>query len=311
MKDKTSFAEDNRNRFAGIASDCYVCVMDQVRSAARFAELNNEQTGRVIALAEAVLEKSKTAPVLVQHVIRQVADAIIQERGESPEFDIYAKVKEKSNTLSLACAERLHKKIDDSSSGFEAGLQIAAAGNIIDFGAKDHGALDLVGELQSLTEIPFARYDITPLEESLERAATLLYICDNSGEIVFDMIFIKEILHLYPGLKITAALRDKPIINDATMKDARTVGLDRLVAAISSGSVYPGTVLPETTREFRQLFAAADVVLAKGQGNLETLLPSADTRLFFLLRIKCEYMASLTRVEKGSLVLMQGGPSHF
>ncbi len=306
MKDKTSFAEGDRNRFDGIASDCYACVLDQVRSAACFAELTDAQTGRVITLAEAVLEKSKTTPVLVQHVIRQVADAIIQERGESLDFDIYARVKETSNTLSLACVERLQKKIDASASPLEAGLQVAAAGNIIDFGAKDHGALDLEKELQGLTEIPFARYDIDPLKKALERAATILYICDNAGEIVFDMLFIKEIQRLYPGLQIVAAFRDRPIINDATLADARAVGLDRLAASISSGSVYPGTVLPETTREFRQLFDDADVMIAKGQGNLETLRPHADKRLFFLLRIKCEYMAALTQVAKGSLVLMQG-----
>jgi uncharacterized protein with ATP-grasp and redox domains len=306
MKVKPRFAEGDRNRFAGIASDCYACVMDQVRSAACFAELTDAQTRRVSVLAEAMLEKSKTTPVLVQHVIRQVADAIIQEREESPDFDIYARVKETSNTLSLSCAEGLQKKIDASASPLEAGLQAAAAGNIIDFGAKDHGALDLEKELQGLTEIPFARYDVDPLKKALERAATLLYICDNAGEIVFDMLFIKEIQRLYPVLEIVAALREKPIINDATLIDARTVGLDRLVAVISSGSVYPGTVLPETTREFQQLFAAADVILSKGQGNLETLLPSADNRLFFLLRIKCEYMAALTGVVKGSLVLIQG-----
>ncbi len=306
MKDMPSFAEGDRNRFAGIASDCYACVLDQVRSAACFAELTDAQTGRVVARAEAVLKKSRTTPVLVQHVIRQVADAIIQERGESPDFDIYARVKETSNTLSLACVERLQKKIDASASPLEAGLQVAAAGNIIDFGAKDHGALDLEEELQGLTEIPFARYDIDPLKKALEGATTLLYICDNAGEIVFDMLFIKEIQRFYPGLQIVAALRGRPIINDATLADARSVGLDRLVATISSGSVYPGTVLPETTRAFRQLFDGADVMIAKGQGNLETLLPFADNRLFFLLRIKCAYMAALTREDKGSLVLMRG-----
>jgi len=306
MKDKISPTAGSGNRFAGIASDCYACVIEQVRSAARFAELTDAQTRRVIALAEAVLEKSKTTPILVQHVIRRVTDAIIQERGKSPGFDIYAGVKKTSNTLALDCAEGLRKTIAAGDSPFEAGLQVAAAGNIIDFGAKNHGALDLAKELQSLTEIPFARYDIDPFIKAIKGAATLLYICDNSGEIVFDMLFIDEIRRLYPGLKIVAALRDRPIINDATLADARAVGLDLLVDTISSGSVYPGTVLSESTRAFRDLFASADVMLAKGQGNLETLLPHADERLFFLLRIKCEYMAALTRVEKGSLVLMQG-----
>ncbi|RLD37498.1 MAG: hypothetical protein DRI83_03855, partial [Bacteroidetes bacterium] len=69
---------------------------------------------------------------------------------------------------------------------------------------------------------------------------------------------------------------------------------------------YPGTILPETTKEFQELFASADVMLSKGQGNFETLLPLSDKRLFFLLRIKCEYMASLSEVKQDNLVLMQG-----
>jgi hypothetical protein len=102
-----------------------------------------------------------------------------------------------------------------------------------------------------------------------------------------------------------AALRDKPIINDATLADAEAVGLDRLVTTLSSGSVYPGTILSETTEKFQNVYACADVVLSKGQGNFETLLPVADRRVFFLLRVKCDYMAALSQVEKDSLVLMQ------
>ncbi|MBE9478688.1 MAG: DUF89 family protein, partial [Chloroflexi bacterium] len=295
-----------KKRFSGIASDCYSCVLNQARSAARFGELNDEQTKRVIAVAKAGLEKSKTTPLLVQHIIRRVADTVIQERGEPQDFDIYADVKEKSNILSLAYAERFQKKIDGSESPFETGLQIAAAGNIIDFGAINQGPFDLTKELQSLNKIPFAHYDIEPFKRALDDASTLLYICDNSGEIVFDMLFIKELQRECPNLQIVAALRDKPIINDATLEDAKAVGLDRLVTTISSGSVYPGTILPETTEEFQKLFTSADVILSKGQGNFETLLPIADKRLFFLLRIKCEYMAALSKVSKDNLVLIQG-----
>jgi len=297
---------ENKKHFTGIASDCYSCVINQARSAARFGELNEEQTRRVINVAKAGLEKSKTTPLLVQHIIRRVADTVIQERGESQDFDIYADVKEKSNILSLAYAERFQKKIDGSESPFETGIQIAAAGNIIDFGAVNRGPIDLTKELQSLNKIPFAHYDIEPFKRALDDASTLLYICDNCGEIVFDMLFIKEVQREYPNLQIVAALRDKPIINDATLEDAKAVGLDRHVTTISSGSVYPGTILPETTDEFQKLFASADVILSKGQGNFETLLPIADRRLFFLLRIKCEYMAALSKVSKDNLVLIQG-----
>ncbi|MCK5764827.1 MAG: DUF89 family protein [Bacteroidales bacterium] len=289
-----------------VPPECYPCVINQARSAARFAELTEEQASRVVTIAGAELEKSETSPVLVQHIVRRVADAVIQELGESQDFDIYAEVKQKSNTLSLAYAEKFQKKIDASDSPFETALQIAAAGNIIDFGAKNHASINLNKELQSLDKTPFARYDIEAFKKALNGASTLLYICDNSGEIVFDMLFIKELQREYPDLQIVAALRDKPIINDATLKDAKAIGLDRLVTAISSGSVYPGTILPETTKEFQELYASADVMLSKGQGNFETLLPWADKRLFFLLRIKCEYMAALSEVKQDNLVLMQG-----
>ena len=167
-------------------------------------------------------------------------------------------------------------------------------------------SLNLDEELHLLDKIPFARYDLETFRETLKAASLLLDICDNSGEIVFDMLFIKEIERVCPNLKIIAAVRGKPIINDATLKDAKVVGLDRLVETISSGSVYPGTILPETTEEFQRLYTSADLILAKGQGNFETLLPIADQRLFFLSRIKCEYIASLAKVQKDNLVLMQG-----
>ena len=292
---------------SSIAADCHPCVIDQTRSACRFAELTEEQTERIINVAKAGLEKSKKVPLLTQHIVRYVADAIIQERGESLDFDIYAEVKKKSNLLSLSYAKSFQKKIDASASPLETGMQIAAAGNIIDFGAKGRDSLNLDEELQLLDKIPFAHYDLEIFKEMLGNASLLLYICDNSGEIVFDMLFIKEMKREYPNLEIVATVRGKPIINDATLKDAKEIGLDRVVRTISSGSVYPGTILPETTEAFQRLYASADVILAKGQGNFETLLPISDKRLFFLLRIKCDYMASLAKVQKDNLVLMQGG----
>ncbi|MCD4688896.1 MAG: ARMT1-like domain-containing protein [Desulfuromonadaceae bacterium] len=297
--------ENQNKRPAGIAPDCFSCVVNQALSASHFAGLSEEQTQRIVEVAEAGLEESKSTSILVQHVVRRVADAIIKAKGESSSFDIYAEIKQKSNLLSLDYAESLQEKIDTSVSPFETGLQIAAAGNIIDFGSRDHTSLDLDKELRSLATVPFTRYDLAALRESLKTASMLLYLCDNSGEIVFDMLFIKQLQREYPDLEIVAALRDSPIINDATLVDAKTVGLDRLVTTISSGSIYPGTILTETTVEFQNIYASADVILSKGQGNFETLLPLADGRIFFLLRIKCDYMATLSQVERDSLVLIQ------
>lgn len=297
----------HNSRLYGIASDCYGCVLRQARAASQLTGLTAEQEGKVLSVAKKWLERSKTEPLLVQHVIRKLEDEIIRQSGETSEFDIYAEVKKRSNQCALAYAEQCRRKIAADDDSFAVGIQMAAAGNIIDFGAKGQNTIDVEKELEGLTETAFSRYDSHSFQNELAGASLLLYLCDNCGEIVFDMLFIELLKKLFPDLEIIAALRQRPTINDATLADAREIGLDRLVRTISSGSVYPGTVIDETTDEFRNIFKAADVILAKGQGNFETLLPLEDERLFFLLRIKCEYMAGLAGVEEGSLVLMRNG----
>jgi damage-control phosphatase, subfamily I len=288
----------------GIALDCHPCSIDQARGASRMAGLNAEETEQIIAVADNSLKESKTTALLVQHIVRRIADAIIQLKKESPDYDIYSLIKEESNRLAQNSKDRFQDIIDKSVSPLEKAIQISAAANIIDFGANH--SVDVENELLSLTEVPFNHYDIDAFRETLSESETLLYLCDNCGEIVFDMPLIREIQKEYPQVQITAVFREKPIINDATLADAQAVGFTSLVPCISSGSVYPGTVLSETSDEFKALYKSADMIISKGQGNYETLLPIADKRTFFLLRIKCEYMALLSNVGEGNLVLMQG-----
>jgi uncharacterized protein with ATP-grasp and redox domains len=199
------------------------------------------------------------------------------------------------------------EKIAASPSPLEEAVKLAAAGNIIDFGAKGHGDLDIEQELASIDQRGFGIYDYDEFFGRLSRADNLLYLCDNAGEIVLDSMFIQEIQKAFPFLQITCAVRERPIINDAILRDAEDVGLDRVATVISSGSVYPGTILAETSDAFQELFENADLVISKGQGNFETLLGTDTDRIFFLLRIKCGMMAGLAGTEKGNLVLMQSG----
>lgn len=294
------------NKLNGIAEVCHPCIIKQARSAAAFAKLDDHHAEDIVRFAENSIEESKRKPIVVQHIVRRVADEIISKLGENDDHDIYFDVKKLSNDLALKYAGEFRKKVSSASSPVEAGLKLAAAGNIIDFGAKSLGSINIEEELKKLEETKFERYDIESFKFNLKNAENMLYLLDNSGEIVFDMMFIEELQKVYPDLEITAALREKPIINDATLEDAGYIGLDKKVKCISSGSVYPGTILDETNDEFMKYYNSADVILSKGQGNFETLLPEAEERLFFLLRIKCDYMAELSGVEKNNLVLMQG-----
>ncbi len=281
-------------------------MLDQARSAARFANLSESQTERIISVAQEGIDRSETDNLTVQHVIRIIANTIISELNERSDFDIYKKVKVLSNNIALSYVEQLNGQIRSSESPIEQAIKISAGGNIIDFGAKSHGKIDIDQEIQNIDQVTFARYDFRQFRNRLNSAKSVLFICDNSGEIVFDMVLISELKRQLPHLEITASVRHHPIINDATLEDARAIGLDSLVNVISSGSIYPGTILAETTEEFKGLFNSVDLIISKGQGNLETLLPVADERLFFLLRVKCDQIAKVSGVEKGNLVLMQG-----
>ncbi len=107
--------------------------------------------------------------------------------------------------------------------------------------------------------------------EELSDARSLVYLTDNCGEIVLDKIAVKMLQKLYPHLSITVIVRGEPVVNDATMEDAAMCGLTELVPVIGNGSRVGGTWLPDISEEARQLLDRADVIIAKGQGNFETL----------------------------------------
>ena len=244
--------------------------------------------------------------VVVQHVVRKVTDEIIEMMDEPSNFDPYKTIKTHSNDIALAYYRKFKTKIKASDAPLQTAIKIAAAGNIIDFGAKSQIDLDIEKELGSIDRRGFGIYDYDAFYKRLSAARTLLYICDNSGEIVLDKILVEEIKEAFPSLDIICAMREKPIINDALLDDAHYVGLDRVATVISSGSVYPGTILEETSCAFRKLFDKSDLIISKGQGNFETLLDQGCEKMFFILRIKCELMARLCNTRQGNLVLMQG-----
>ncbi|NTV21630.1 MAG: protein-glutamate O-methyltransferase family protein [Chlorobium limicola] len=294
----------NSNR--RIAAICYPCIFEQLHSLARVTGLDEEEGKMLFEHSMRHLLATHGEGLVVQHIIRSATDRAIALSGKGVDYDPYGAIKKQSNDIARQFAGGFRNKIRHSSEPLRDAVKIAAAGNIIDFGAKRHGSLDIEMELSSIDERAFGRFDFAEFSGRLKLAGKLLYICDNAGEIVFDRLFIEEIRRSNPGLEVTCAVRALPIINDAVLADAHDAGLFDVAEVVSSGSVYPGTLFSETSDEFRGLFDNADVIISKGQGNFETLLDVADERLFFILRIKCDQMAKLSRVAKGELVLMQG-----
>ena len=289
-----------------ISTECYPCIFQQLLSIATLMKLNEADKKSLFEKSMQYLLETHGDGILVQHILRKATDTLIDMMNKPSDFDPYRAIKTRSNDIALKYCQVFKEKIRESSSPLQTAVKIAAAGNIIDFGVKNYDDLVIEEELGLIDQRGFGIYNYDEFFKQLSTASTLLYICDNSGEIVLDKIFIEEIRKSFPSLDIICALREKPIINDAVLNDALYVGLDQVATVISSGSVYPGTILEETSCEFRKIFNKSDFIISKGQGNFETLLDTATEKMFFILRIKCELMARLSNTRRGNLVLMQG-----
>jgi damage-control phosphatase, subfamily I len=211
--------------------------------------------------------------------------------------DPYIEVKKQSNDLVLEMYPALKKLLLESENPFETALRLAIAGNIIDFAVGDH--YNLEATIQKVLKSGFAIDHSSELRSVLSEAKSVLYLGDNAGEIVFDKLLIETIMH--PNL--TYVVRGAPVINDATMDDAIYVGMDSVADVISSGYDAPSTILEKCSEEFQQLFLKADVIISKGQGNLEGLLDKTKKEIFFLLMVKCDVIAEALHVKKGDFVV--------
>lgn len=148
-----------------------------------------------------------------------------------------------------------------------------------------------------------ADFDCRQLEafkEAVSQAERILFLADNAGEIAFDRLLIE----LLPTEKVTVAVKGKPVINDATLEDARMTGLTDLVEVVDNGSDAPGTILASCSQAFRDRFEKAYLVIAKGQGNYESLSDS-DKDIFFILKVKCPVIAQGLHCAAGSMILQR------
>ncbi len=212
--------------------------------------------------------------------------------------DLYKKEKKEYNTLLLSLEEEIREIINISENPFQTALRYALAGNIIDFGPPRQ--FDIYKALSSaVTKEPTIDHSRLLLE-ALENASTVLYLGDNAGEIVLDKLFIETIRH--PNLYF--AVRGGNIINDVTTKDANTVGMTNIAKVISNGYCAPSTMVDRCSEAFRKIYHEADLIISKGQGNLEGLIDETNKSIFFLLMIKCKVMAELTGAKEGDAIIL-------
>ena len=203
--------------------------------------------------------------------------------------DRFAGEKELSNRYVLERFDRIKEMVRSAPDPLYAGLQAAILGNYIDFSAlQGEVSFEKLDEmLDILHTIDVDKTMFARLRADLEQAKELLYLTDNAGEIGFDRVFLEVIRDSYPQLAITVCVRGGPTQNDATRADAQVVGMPFPV--IDNGTRIPGTVLELASEDLKKALAKADVTIAKGQANVETLLDTGHGyNIYYAFLVKCK-----------------------
>ena len=274
--------------------DCYPCFLRQALSAARRVAADDVQQHAIMEQTLGFLQAlppGKTPPEIGYAVHRLVRAAM----GNS---DPYRDLKAHSTRAALALYPCLKSLVAESADPLETAVRLSIAGNIIDFALSDELA-DLEATVERILAAPLAVDDLAALRAALDAADRVLYLADNAGETVFDRVLIEAL-----ALPVTYAVKGGPTLNDATREDALAAGLEMCATIIDNGSAAPGTILSLCSEDFRQTYAAAPLVIAKGQANYETL-SAAGPRVFCLLQVKCPVIGRDLGAPVGSPIVRQ------
>jgi uncharacterized protein with ATP-grasp and redox domains len=277
--------------------DCIPCFVRQALDAARLAtddkKIHEQVLRKVLALAKD-LDMSQSPPVIGQKIHRLIRELVGTE-------DPYRDVKMRFNNLALRLYPKMRTHIIESENMLEKAIRLAIAGNIIDFGVNSKlRESELEKAISECFAAEFTDMQLGPFEQALNNAEEILYIADNAGEIIFDRLLIEQL----PIEKVTIAVKGSPVINDATREDATLAGLNRIVEVVDNGSDGPGTILETCSQVFVDRFEKADLVIAKGQGNYETL-SNIDKNIFFVLKAKCPVIARDLGCEVGEMIFRE------
>ncbi len=280
------------------ANDCLVCFLRQALATVRRSSADRELHWRITAEVGGMLSGFDPLLSPPENAV-QYYRLIARRTGVA---DPFAAEKAESNRFALDLEARARDLIAAEPDPLLAAVQFAIGANVLDYGSQH--LLDRDSILASCRQ-PLAINHYQALLDRLATRPNILYLADNCGEIVFDKLLIEQLLAR--GCTVTAAVRQHPIINDATLADAAACGLDKVCPVIANGADIPGTVLSLCSDEFRRCFAAAELIIAKGMGNFECL-SEVLAPIFFLFVVKCTTVRQHLRARFAEAGLRIGSP---
>ena len=277
-------------------SECIPCIINSFLKLAEtdtIPEQQQEDILRQLLVYLSRVDYNQSPPVM-----GRTLQKLIRESLQNP--DPYHRLKQHYNHLMLELYPSSKEMVENSADPFDTAMRLALAGNEIDFGSKYQ--FDIMEHIQLAMDHQLAIDDSRELRHDLTHADTLLYIGDNCGEIVLDKLFLESIR--VPRKYFV--VRESAVINDITADDAMMTGMDQIAKVITTGDNSPGAVWESASNDFKDHFVKADVVISKGQGNLEGLIDVPHDHVYFLLVTKCELIAERIGTRVGDYVIKRG-----
>lgn len=264
------------------------CLSCMLRKYLSEAEKHGDEKSQM-AFARGLMQAILDAPegVSTPYLSPVISDLFHEHLGL--ELDRFREEKAFSNRFVLERLPEIEKRIRQATDPMLAALQYAILGNYIDFSAL-WGKVDfqeLNNRLAEADKIAVDPREYKNFCQELAESKTLLYLTDNAGEIVFDGLLAEAIQARYPQLGITFCVRGGPALNDATRQDAEEVGVSDRFALIDSGCRASGTPPQMIGAELRAALKNSDVILSKGQGNVETL-NGCGYNIYYAFLAKCQ-----------------------
>jgi uncharacterized protein with ATP-grasp and redox domains len=273
--------------------ECDHCFLRQAADAAGRTALSPATRE---TLLKAVREELVRLPADVTPPVKASRiHALIREISGDP--DPYHAAKQEATEHALSLYPRLKQLLALASDPLESAIRLAIAGNIIDLGVASE--YDLEASIERVLVQPLGIDHLSRLKSALRSAKSILYLGDNAGETVLDRLLI-ELLEQ----PVIYVVKGGPAVNDATREDATAAGLDKVCKVIDNGAATLGTLLEQCTPELQQRFNTADLIIAKGMANYESLSGSR-AGLFFLLQAKCAVIARHLGVLEKSIVVLE------
>lgn len=282
-----------------LRAECIACLINKYMSSYPdevSEEKKLEYVRRFLGIMQNA-DESLSSPVL----LNDINNLLWEMFGIKKDF---TDIKKYFNDVMLGKSDDIRKAIDSSEDPLLMAIKYSMTGNYIDFGTVNHvDEKELQRLLDESYKHPTYPDAYSALKEDLLRAKEIVFLTDNCGEVVIDKLLMEQVRKTNPSAKLTAIVRGGDVLNDATMVDAIQIDLMSVADVIDNGNNIAGTFEDKLSSEALLKINSADVIIAKGQANFETLR-MCGRNVYYIFMCKCNMFAREFGVEKYTGILV-------